>query len=123
MYRKIYEELIEWKNNDYKMPLMLIGARQTGKTYILNNFCEKNYENFIYINLEADEDIRGVFEYTINPNEIIEKIEIIKKINIDIEKTVIFLDEIQTSERAITSLKYFCESPKKYNIVCIRFLC
>lgn len=118
MYRKIYEELIEWKNNDYKMPLMLIGARQTGKTYILNNFCEKNYENFIYINLEADEDIRGVFEYTINPNEIIEKIEIIKKINIDIEKTVIFLDEIQTSERAITSLKYFCESPKKYNIVC-----
>ena len=118
MYRKIYDELLEWKKEDSKMPLMLIGARQTGKTYILNNFCEKNYENFIYINFESDENIREIFEYTINPDEIIEKIEIIKKINIDINKTIIFFDEIQTSERAITSLKYFCESDKNYNIVC-----
>lgn len=117
MYRKIEEDLKEWKNN-FKMPLMLIGARQTGKTYILEKFCKENFDNFLYINLDKEENIEKVFEETIEPDMIIEKIEIIKNININLENTVIFLDEIQVSERAITSLKYFCESEKPYKIVC-----
>ncbi len=117
MYRKIEKDLLEWLNN-FKMPLMLIGARQTGKTYILKEFCQKNFNNSIYINLDKEEDIRQIFEETIEPENIIEKIEILKNINIDIEDTIIFLDEIQVSERAITSLKYFCESNKPYKIVC-----
>lgn len=117
MYRKIEEELIKWKNN-YKMPLMLVGARQTGKTYILEEFCKKNFNNYIYINLDKDEDVSKIFEETIDPNTIIEKIEILKNIVIDPIETIIFLDEIQVSERAITSLKYFCESDKPYKIVC-----
>ncbi len=117
MYRKIEEEFKSWKQN-YQMPLMLVGARQTGKTYILEEFCKKNYANYIYINLDKEDNIAEIFETTIIPEEIIEKIEIIKNIIIDIENTIIFFDEIQVSERAITSLKYFCESDKPYKIVC-----
>ena len=117
MYRKIEEELKKWKEN-FKMPLMLVGARQTGKTYILEDFCHKNFENYIYINLEKEPEIVQIFEYTIVPEEIIEKIEVLKNINIDVRKTVIFFDEVQVSEKAITSLKYFCESEKDYKIVC-----
>ena len=100
MYRKIEEELKKWKN-DYKMPLMLVGARQTGKTYILEEFCKNNFNNYIYISLDKEENIAEIFEETINPDD-----------------TILFLDEIQVSERAITSLKYFCESEKPYKIVC-----
>lgn len=117
MYRKIEEDLNKWKK-DYKMPLMLVGARQTGKTYILEEFCKKNFEKYIYINLDKEENIAKVFEETLEPELIIEKIEIIKNVIINPENTIIFLDEIQVSERAISSLKYFCESQKEYKIVC-----
>lgn len=117
MYRKIEDQLNKWKN-DYKMPLMLVGARQTGKTYILEEFCKNNFNNYIYINLDKEENICEVFENSIDPKVIIEKIEIIKNVIINPEDTVIFFDEIQVSERAITSLKYFCESEKPYKIVC-----
>lgn len=117
MYRFIEEDLKKWKN-DSKMPLMLVGARQVGKTYVLEKFCKENYEKYIYINLDKEENISQIFESSIDPDTIIEKIEIIKNINIDIENTIIFFDEIQVCERAITSLKYFCESVKPYKIVC-----
>ena len=117
MYRKIEEELKKWKN-DFKMPLMLVGARQTGKTYILEDFCKKNFENYIYINLEKEKQISEVFSNSLNPEEIIEQIQILKKVNFDVDNTIIFLDEIQVNESAITSLKYFCESDKPYKIVC-----
>lgn len=117
MYRKIEEELKKWKS-DYKKPLMLVGARQTGKTYILEEFCKNNFNNYIYINLDKEENIGEIFESTIDPDTIIEKIEIIKSVVINPDDTIIFFDEIQVSERAITSLKYFCESEKPYKIVC-----
>lgn len=117
MYRKIEEELKKWKNV-YEKPLMLVGARQTGKTYILEEFCKNNFNNYIYINLDKEENIGEIFENTIDPDTIIEKIEIIKSVVINPDDTIIFFDEIQVSERAITSLKYFCESEKPYKIVC-----
>ena len=117
MYRKIEEILLDWKKNP-TMPLMLVGARQTGKTYILEDFCKKNYNNYIYINLEKENDIAEIFNKTLEPDDIIEKIKILKNINFNVEDTIIFLDEIQVSEKAITSLKYFCESQLPYKIVC-----
>ena len=117
MYRKIEEDLKVWKENS-KMPLMLIGARQTGKTYILEKFAKENFKNYIYINLEKEEKISQIFNESIDPENIIQKIEILKNINFEEENTLIFLDEIQTNEKAITSLKYFCESEKNYKIVC-----
>ena len=118
MEREIYSKLLEWKKNKIKMPYMLVGARQTGKTHILTEFCKNEFSNYIYINLDNMEKIAQIFEKTIIPEEIIENIEAILNLNINIEETIIFLDEIQVSERAISSLKYFCESDKPYKIVC-----
>lgn len=117
MKRKLYNNLLNWKKNNINMPYMLVGARQTGKTYIITEFCKTEFENHIYINLDFMEDIKKIFEDTINPEEIIKSIEIILGKSIDIEKTIIFIDEIQVSERAISSLKYFCESKKPYKII------
>lgn len=118
MERDIYNKLLEWKKTKIKMPYMLVGARQTGKTYILSEFCQKEFNNYVYINLDNMEKITAVFEKTLIPEEIITNIEAILNISIDVEETIIFLDEIQVSERAISSLKYFCESEKPYKIVC-----
>lgn len=117
MERLFLNNLINWKEKSIDMPLMVIGARQTGKTYIIDYFCKKYFENYIYINLEFEQDIKSIFEKTLKPEEIIRYIEIIKNISFDPENTVIFFDEIQVSERAITSLKYFCEDVIPYKIV------
>ncbi len=117
MERKLYNNLLYWKSNKINMPYMLIGARQTGKTYILTEFCKNEFENYVYINLDNMEDVKQIFEATINPEEIIKNIEGLLGIDINEENTVIFIDEIQVSERAISSLKYFCESEKNYKIV------
>lgn len=112
MERKIYKKLLTWKEKNSKMPYMLVGARQTGKTYILTNFCKNEFENYLYLNLDNMPEIKEIFETTIDPERIIRNIEAILSINIDIENTIIFIDEIQVSENAICSLKYFCESEK-----------
>lgn len=117
MYRKFEEKLYKWKR-DSKKPLMLIGARQIGKTYILNKFCNDNFDDNFYVNLELNKDIAAVFETTMEPEKIVEQIEIITGRKFDIQKTIFFFDEIQVSEKAIQSLKYFCESEKNYKIVC-----
>lgn len=118
MERKFTEKLNKWKNNYIKMPLMLIGARQTGKTYILNKFCKENFERYIYLNFDENSIYDSFFEDTLNPEKIIEKISAYLGEIIDIKNTIIFFDEIQKSERAINSLKYFCESQNEYKIVC-----
>lgn len=118
MERNLYNNLIEWKNKRIEMPYMLVGVRQTGKTYLLTEFCKNEFENYVYINLDNMEQIREVFEKTMIPSEIIQNIEAILNINIDINNTIIFIDEIQVCERAISSLKYFCESEEPYKIVC-----
>ena len=104
MKREIYNKLIEWKNNNINMPFMLVGARQTGKTYILNEFCNNEFEKNLYINLDKSEDIREIFEETLEPDTIIQNIEALKNISIDINNTIVFLDEIQVSERAIINV-------------------
>lgn len=118
MKRKFYNTLISWKENNIEMPLMVVGARQIGKTYLINKFCEENFNEYIYINLDREKNIAEIFERTIEPEEIIRQIELVKEKQINIEKAVIFFDEIQVSERAISSLKYFCESSLEYKIIC-----
>lgn len=96
---------------------MLVGARQTGKTYIIEEFCINEFENYLYINLDNMEKVKDIFEKTLIPEEIIWNIEALLNIDINIENTIIFIDEIQVSERAISSLKYFCEDEKTYKII------
>lgn len=118
MKRKFMDRLVAWKENKNAMPLLLMGARQTGKTYLLQEFCKSYFEKNLYINLEESRDHASFFEDTLNPEDIIKRIEAYRGEKISIENTVIFFDEIQVSERAIASLKYFNESEKGYRIVC-----
>ncbi len=117
MKRKFLEQLQDWENRNIKEPLMVIGARQIGKTYIIEKFCKENYDKYLYLNFEDITKLSSIFENTLVPKEIISQIEILIGEKIDIEKTVIFFDEIQICEKAITSLKYFCEAKENYRII------
>lgn len=118
MKRKIYKDLLNWKENSINIPLMIIGARQIGKTYIIKEFCKNEFENYIYINLLDNPQIVDLFEQSIPTEEKFTKMQWILNENIDLEKTIIFFDEIQLSEKLISNLKYFCESDKPFKIIC-----
>jgi len=117
MKRKFENTLLEWKSNNNALPLMLIGARQTGKTYIIEKFCHENFENTVQLNFLEEDDFKSFFENSLNPETIISKIEIYFDTKIEAEKTVFFFDEIQVCERAISSLKFFAESKNKYRVI------
>lgn len=118
MKRKFYNTLLEWKNNAVMTPLMVVGARQIGKTYIIEKFCKNEFEDYVYINLMEKKKIKSIFDEEIDFEEKIRKIELELNRKIFPEKTVIFIDEIQESEAAVTSLKFFCESSLPYKVVC-----
>ena len=118
MKRKIYDELINWKNTNIQKPLMIIGARQIGKTYIIKKFCEKEFEKNIYINILEHPEIIKIFKEEISTLEKFNRMKIYLDIDIDLDNTIIFFDEIQESEELISSLKYFCESEEPFKIIC-----
>lgn len=118
MKRFILEELIKWKNSKYRKPLILKGARQIGKTYILKQFGKENYEDIAYFNFDHDEDLQNLFESSKNPQRILEQLTFIYKKEIRPEKTLIIFDEIQECPNALNSLKYFQEEANEYHIVC-----
>lgn len=117
MRRKIEEKLLLWKNNTTnRMPLLLYGARQVGKTYLLIKFGEKYFENTVYINLETNLSAASYFSDDISPKRLIRFLETTVNEAITPGKTLIIFDEIQSCERALTSLKYFCELAPEYHI-------
>lgn len=118
MYRYIKEKLIEWKSSEYRKPLILKGARQVGKTYILKEFGKENYEGIAYFNFDHDEDLYNLFNNTKNPKRILEQLSFIYGKAIIPGKTLIFFDEIQECPNALNSLKYFQEEANEYHIVC-----
>jgi hypothetical protein len=115
--RKISQFLIEWKNNPYRKPLILQGARQVGKTYSILEFGRNNYENVAYFNFETNPSIGKTFEESLEPGYLIPILSRIANQTIVREKTLIFFDEVQLCERAITSLKYFCENAPEYHVI------
>lgn len=118
MKRDILEKLIEWKNKSNRKPLILNGARQVGKTYILKEFGEKYFENVCLIDFNANENYRNIFERDFNIDRIITELNAVTSVKIMQGKTLIIFDEIQEVPRAITSLKYFCENAKDYVVAC-----
>ncbi|NLO09558.1 MAG: ATP-binding protein [Clostridiales bacterium] len=117
MKRKLEDRLLEWKNKGSKrMPLIINGARQVGKTYTLLEFGSKNYKNVVYVNLETNLLVSSYFSDNINPNRIIQYLEAYSNQEIIPEETLIILDEIQSCERALTALKYFYEETPEYHI-------
>lgn len=118
MKRKIYDELLEWKENGMQKPLMVIGARQIGKTYIIKEFCKEEFKNYIYINLFEQTEIIKIFDEEISTEEKFKRMKIYLDKDIDLKNTIIFFDEVQESEEIISSLKYFNESSEPYKIIC-----
>ena len=108
MKRYALQNLVAWKNSKNRKPLLLYGARQVGKTWLMEEFGKTNFSDYVAINVEKNERIANVFNNTLNPQEIVTAIEMEarKKVTKD---TLIIIDEIQACPRAITSLKYFCE--------------
>ena len=117
MKRKILSDLVKWKEDKNRKPLIIHGARQVGKTYIIKQFGKEYYENLIYVNFETNQEISSQISESIDAKYIINKLELFYGEKIIPEKTLIFFDEVQTNERALTSLKYFCEDAPEYHII------
>ena len=117
MKREILEDLINWKESKSRKPLIVHGARQIGKTYIIKEFGKNHYDNLIYVNFETNHELSEQIGDSIDAKYIINKLELFYGEKIVPGKTLIFFDEIQVNERALTSLKYFCEDAPEYHVI------
>lgn len=111
------EALLQWKNRQQRKPLIIQGARQIGKTWIMKKFGETHYEHIAYFNFDASEELCREFENTKDPQRLIGILRLYTDQPIEPEKTLIIFDEIQQSNKALNSLKYFCEDAPRYHIM------
>ena len=119
MRRKVSDKLLAWKGKEAgRMPLLVYGARQVGKTYILRDFGDRYYKNVAYINLETNLAVSSYFRENVEPERIVRFLETEVQERIVPRDTLVIFDEIQTCERALTSLKYFNENAPEYHIAC-----
>ena len=117
MEREIINDLIKWKESENRKPLIIHWARQVGKTYIVKQFGKEYYDNLIYVNFETNQELSSQISDSIDAKYVINKLELFYGEKIIPGKTLIFFDEIQANERALTSLKYFCEDTPEYHII------
>lgn len=118
MYRTAIEKLYKWKESKYRKPLILEGARQVGKTWLLKEFGKQAYKDTIYINFDSNSKMNELFSYDLNPDRLIMGIEIYANKKVDPDHTLLIFDEVQEVPKALSSLKYFCEEAPQYHIVC-----
>ena len=117
MERKVMAELVQWKDKKNRMPLIVNGARQVGKTYILKEFGARYFDSTIYVHLENQLAMAALFDGDLNPTRILQYLEAAYNQTITAGKTLIIFDEIQSSERALMALKVFCEDAPQYHVV------
>lgn len=117
MQRKKMEELIKWKDSKDRKPLIIRGARQVGKTWIMKEFGEKYYEKYAYINFDDNKRMLQLFSGDFNTERIIQGLKIETGVNIEPENTLIIFDEVQETPKALTALKYFYENANHYHII------
>ncbi|MBP5444371.1 MAG: AAA family ATPase, partial [Treponema sp.] len=118
MIRKEYENLLKWKSKKTRKPLLVLGVRQCGKTYLIREFGSKEFEDVAYCNFDGNEGIKSIFDYDFDINRILEELGSValgKKIIPG--KTLLILDEIQDCPRVIQSLKYFCENLPELHVI------
>lgn len=117
MKRSAYKELINWKNNADRKPLVLQGARQVGKTYLVNEFSKQEYKHHYYLNFEQDPSLSTLFDFSLNPENLINNISLYIGEKIKSDDTLLFFDEIQIAPRVLTSLKYFQEQAPEFHVI------
>ena len=118
MKRFLENDILTWKKNPHKKPLIIKGVRQCGKTFLLKEFGKKHYNDVAYFNFEGSEKLASIFEEDLNPTRIITELSIIHNKKIIANETLLIFDEIQFCNKALTSLKYFCENAPEYHIIC-----
>ncbi len=118
MERLLLNDLIKWKNKNNRLPLILKGARQVGKTWLLNEFGKVAFNDVLYINFENAPNLKEVFDGEISPQRITDLLGALHGKRIEPEKTLLIFDEIQEIPRALTALKYFAEQAPEYAICC-----
>lgn len=117
MRRKAIDELVKWKENTERKPLVLRGARQVGKTWLMKEFASNFYDNYIYLNFDEEPEIKSIFENNKNPIRIIELLSMMYGQSVLPGKTLIIFDEIQECPEALNSLKYFKEKTGEYHVI------
>lgn len=117
MYRKAYKKLLEWKHSDTRKPLVLLGARQVGKTWLMKEFGKNEYKNVIYINCDTEPLTKELFLNDYDISRLLLGFQAISGQSVDARNTLIIIDEIQEAPRALHSLKYFCEDAPQYHII------
>ena len=117
MKRKLYNALIKWKNDPDRKPLVLEGARQVGKTWLLKEFGKNEYQNLVYVNFHDDHEAQEIFRVNLKVDRIMYLLESITNQKITAGKTLIFMDEIQEAYRGLDSLKSFCENAREQHVV------
>ena len=118
MERKMTKYLLEWKNSPYRKPLILQGARQVGKTWLMKEFGNRAYENTVYINFDSNSRMAELFASDLNTERLIMGLELYAGRKIDPTNTLLIFDEVQEVPRALSSLKYFYEDVPQYHIIC-----
>ena len=117
MKRKIYAQLVDWKNQEHHKPLILNGVRQCGKTYIIKEFGRNEFEDLAYISCDRNENLHAIYAGDFDTVRIIRGLSALTGVDIIPGKTLIFLDEVQAFPQALEALKYFCEDAPEYHIV------
>ena len=117
MKRKIYAQLVDWKNQEHHKPLILNGVRQCGKTYIIKEFGRNEFEDLAYISCDRNENLHAIYAGDFDTARIIRGLSALTGVDIIPGKTLIFLDEVQAFPQALEALKYFCEDAPEYHIV------
>lgn len=117
MKRQIYQDLITWKEDPFRKPLLLLGARQTGKTFLLKEFGKTEYQKIIYCNFEEDPGLRDLFSGSLKPEKILQSIGAYLNVQVEPADDLIFFDEIQSCDNALNALKYFCEDAPHVHVV------
>ena len=117
MYRYKIEELKKWKESSTRKPMIIRGARQVGKTWLMKEFGKEFYEKCAYINFDDNSRMNKLFEEDFDLDRIIQGLKIESGVNIEPENTLIIFDEIQETPKALKALKYFCENAREYHII------
>ncbi len=115
--RNTIQALINWKSNDERKPMVLKGARQVGKTWLMKEFGKNYYDSYVYFNFDEEDDLKSIFQTNKNPQRIIELLSMIAGVKILPGETLIIFDEIQECPEALNALKYFKEKANEYHVI------
>lgn len=117
MNRKTLDDLLQWKDSPHRKPMILQGAKQTGKTWLMKEFGKTVYKDYVYFNFDEQPELKSLFETNKNPHRLIELLSLIADLKIEPQHTLVIFDEIQECSEALNALKYFYEKANEYHII------